>query len=244
MIASPESTPVVRQVNYGSERIDFLLSRRPRKTLAITVHPDLRVEVVAPLFADEAAVIERVQARARWILRQRRQFSILDAQADASALPVRRNPPIPRSPISPPDRAERDDRSFKFKEVSSKSTNHHPRIPPRHENNSTPGSAIKPSDVFAGSSPRHSNGWFLYQLPQPTLRLLRMPKRWGSCTPKGEILLNPELIKAPGICVEYVILHELCHLKHPNHSAAFFRMLDAVLPDWRERKQRLERAEI
>ena len=47
--------PVARQVNYGSERIDFLLSRRPRKTLAITVHPDLRVEVVAPLDADEAA---------------------------------------------------------------------------------------------------------------------------------------------------------------------------------------------
>jgi predicted metal-dependent hydrolase len=71
-----------------------------------------------------------------------------------------------------------------------------------------------------------------------------MPKRWGSCTAKGEILLNPDLIKTPAVCVEYVVLHELCHLKHLNHSAAFFRMLDAVLPDWRERKQRLERAEI
>ena len=74
MTSAPEIQPVARQVNYGSERIDFLLSRRPRKTLAITVHPDLRVEVVAPLDADEAAVIKRVQARARWILRQRRQF--------------------------------------------------------------------------------------------------------------------------------------------------------------------------
>lgn len=49
-------------------------SRRLRKTLAITVHPDLRVEVVAPLEADETAILGRVQARARWILRQRRQF--------------------------------------------------------------------------------------------------------------------------------------------------------------------------
>ena len=71
-----------------------------------------------------------------------------------------------------------------------------------------------------------------------------MPKRWVSCTPQGEILLNPEHIKAPGICVEYVILQELCHPKHPNLSATFFRMLDAMLPDWRERKQRLERTEI
>jgi predicted metal-dependent hydrolase len=71
-----------------------------------------------------------------------------------------------------------------------------------------------------------------------------MPKRWGSCTAQGQILLNPELIKAPGPCIEYVIVHELCHLKHPNHNAAFFRMLDAILPDWQSRKQRLEQTEI
>lgn len=83
-----------------------------------------------------------------------------------------------------------------------------------------------------------------YQLPTPILRLLRMPKRWGSCTSSGDISLNPELIKTPGACVEYVILHELCHLRNPNHSASFFRMLDTVLPHWKERKHRLERAEI
>ena len=243
MIASPESTPVVRQVNYGSERIDFLLSRRPRKTLAITVHPDLRVEVVAPLFADEAAVIERVQARARWILRQRRQF--------LSWMPK----PMPRRYQSGETHRYLG-RQYRL------------RIVPKE----TTGVSIQrgfieihqPSSKDSATARKQLDAWFrhqaerrfrreltkalkrlvLYQLPQPTLRLLRMPKRWGSCTPKGEILLNPELIKAPGICVEYVILHELCHLKHPNHSAAFFRMLDAVLPDWRERKQRLERAEI
>ena len=71
-----------------------------------------------------------------------------------------------------------------------------------------------------------------------------MPERWGSCISSGEILLNPGLIKTPGACGEYVIFHELCHLRHPNHSISFFQMLDAVLPDWKERKHRLERAEI
>ena len=71
-----------------------------------------------------------------------------------------------------------------------------------------------------------------------------MPKRWGSCTPTGEVILNPELVKAASPCIEYVIVHELCHLRHPNHNRAFFQMLDAVLPDWRKRKDRLERTEI
>ena len=243
MSAATEPTAVVRQVTYGSERIEFQLSRRPRKTLAITVHPDLRVEVVAPLDADEEAVVKRVQARARWILRQRRQF--------LSWMPK----PTPRRYQSGETHRYLG-RQYRLRIVSSK----------------TPGIALKagfieirqpdPKDIVATRN--QLDQWFrqqaerrfrrdltkalkrltVYQLPHPTLRLLRMPKRWGSCTAKGEILLNPELIKTPGLCVEYVILHELCHLKHPNHSAAFFRMLDAVLPDWEERKQRLEKAEI
>lgn len=74
MSPASEPTAAVRHITYGSERINFHLTRRLRKTPAITVHPDLRVEVVAPLEADEAAILGRVQARARWILRQRRQF--------------------------------------------------------------------------------------------------------------------------------------------------------------------------
>ena len=55
-------------------RLRDINSRSDRKTLAITVHPDLRVEAIAPLAADDSAILARVQARARWILRQRRQF--------------------------------------------------------------------------------------------------------------------------------------------------------------------------
>lgn len=243
MSAAPEPTAVVRQVTYGSERIEFHLSRRPRKTLAITVHPDLRVEVVAPLDAEEDAVIKRVQARARWILRQRRKF--------ISWMPK----PTPRRYQSGETHRYLG-RQYRLRIVSAK----------------TPGVILKAGFIeIRQSDPKNTmaarkqlDQWFrqqaerrfrrdltkalkrltVYQLTHPTLRLLRMPKRWGSCTAKGEILLNPELIKTPGLCVEYVILHELCHLKHPNHSAAFFRMLDAILPDWEERKQRLEKAEI
>jgi predicted metal-dependent hydrolase len=71
-----------------------------------------------------------------------------------------------------------------------------------------------------------------------------METRWGSCSYDGEITLNPRLMQAPYDCIDYVILHELCHLKEHNHSKRFYRLLDHVLPDWRERKQKLNALEM
>ena len=67
-----------------------------------------------------------------------------------------------------------------------------------------------------------------------------MVRRWGSCTRSGTILLNLALVKAPVTCIDYVVMHELCHLKEPNHGPGFFRLLSRFMPDWESRKERLE----
>src|SRR5680860_673239 len=69
----------------------------------------------------------------------------------------------------------------------------------------------------------------------------RMKNRWGSCTNKGVVTLNPELIKAPSKCIEYVILHELCHLSVPNHNKEFYVLLEKKMPNWKKWKNYLER---
>jgi predicted metal-dependent hydrolase len=71
-----------------------------------------------------------------------------------------------------------------------------------------------------------------------------MRGRWGSCTRPGVILLNTELARAPRYCIDYVITHELCHLKFPNHGSEFYRLLSRLMPDWRQRKKRLENVTI
>ena len=68
-----------------------------------------------------------------------------------------------------------------------------------------------------------------------------MPTRWGSCTPKGKIILNPELIKAPKGCIEYVIIHELCHLVHHDHTQKFIDLQTKEMPDWEKWKLKLEK---
>ncbi|MBF0658521.1 M48 family metallopeptidase [Psychrobacter sp. NG25] len=74
----------------------------------------------------------------------------------------------------------------------------------------------------------------------PSLRLMLMKKQWGSCSTKGNLILNPHLVKAPKECIDYVILHELCHIAEHNHSENFWRLLTQVMPNWKEVKARLD----
>ncbi len=74
----------------------------------------------------------------------------------------------------------------------------------------------------------------------PSFRMMAMKKQWGSCSKKGNIILNPHLVKAPKDCIDYVILHELCHISEHNHSDKFWRLLTQVMPHWKEIKEKLD----
>jgi hypothetical protein len=74
----------------------------------------------------------------------------------------------------------------------------------------------------------------------PPMRLQWMRVQWGSCSPHGRITLHPALVQAPRDCIDYVVLHELCHLASHDHSARFYRLLDRHMPGWRAVKARLD----
>ena len=78
----------------------------------------------------------------------------------------------------------------------------------------------------------------------PLLRICAMHRRWGSHTEAGRILLNDALIRARRECIDYVIVHELCHVIEPNHSTQFLRLLRRFMPDWERRKELLERSTV
>ncbi len=77
-----------------------------------------------------------------------------------------------------------------------------------------------------------------------TIRVKCMTSRWGSCGARGDINLNWLLAFAPPSVLEYVVVHELCHLRHRDHSAAFWNLVARHLPDWPEQRQWLRRQGI
>jgi predicted metal-dependent hydrolase len=67
----------------------------------------------------------------------------------------------------------------------------------------------------------------------PAMRLRRMKRTWGSCSSRGVITLNPHLVKAPPECIDYVVAHEICHLREHNHGRAFYALQEQLYPQWR-----------
>jgi predicted metal-dependent hydrolase len=72
------------------------------------------------------------------------------------------------------------------------------------------------------------------------LTVRRMRSRWGSCSVEGRITLNADLVRMPRRLIDYVAVHELCHLVHHNHAPAFWFQVATCLPDWRQRRDELK----
>ncbi len=76
---------------------------------------------------------------------------------------------------------------------------------------------------------------------QPSaIKFVRVKSYWGQCSTNGLIKFNIELIRAHRECIEYIIIHELCHLVHHNHSPKFHNLVASYIPDWKQRKELLD----
>lgn len=80
-----------------------------------------------------------------------------------------------------------------------------------------------------------------YDIKIPQIEIRQMKTSWGSCIPsKNKLTFNLKLIKTPICCIEYVVLHELIHFRHKNHSTNFCKFITIFMPDWKKRKKLLD----
>ena len=91
-------------------------------------------------------------------------------------------------------------------------------------------------DVFMDVATLTCNSLKDYQIPFPEVKIRTMKSRWGSCTPaRNTITLNKKLIHYPLEFIEYVVLHEFVHFIQPNHSKAFYNIIENYMPDYKQR---------
>ena len=77
------------------------------------------------------------------------------------------------------------------------------------------------------------------------LSIKKMKTRWGSCNHRKKYInLNTDLVKKPVPCIEYVVLHEIAHLRHPNHSRDFYHHIERYMPDYKQREKLLKEFRI
>jgi len=225
-------------VRWGRIEIPYTCKLSQRKTLAISVHPNLAVEVRAPLDTPLEVVRERVARRAAWIRKAWREFELyLPKQPPRRYVNGETHRYLGRQYRL---RAEQGD------EDSVKCLRGYLHVVSR----------IEPTPDLIRALLKE---WYLGQarrmfrerlaecgkrasvegIEEPPLFIRKMGTRWGSCSSKGRINLNLELIKASKECIDYVVMHELCHLKAPSHGPKFWRLMAKLMPDYKERKRKL-----
>jgi len=224
-------------IQFGSKKICYTLIYSDRKSLGITVTPQSDVLVKAPLNASIEKIQEKLQKRAPWIIKQQSYFLSF-------------HPRVTDKRYVSGETHLYLGRQCQLKIVFSDEN----RVKLLgaylivYTQNKEKCQSLVKQWYLAHAKVRFELiakpiiEKFLQEKVRPETILVReMSLRWGSCTPNGKILLNPELIKAPKGCIEYVIIHELCHLVHRDHSPAFFQLQARYMPNWEKWKEKLER---
>lgn len=228
-----------QSVWFGGTEIVYSVNRSDRKTLAIHVYPDGQVAVDAPMTASYDTIAEKIRKKATWIFKQQLQFS-----SYPSPLPQRQyvsgetHRYLGRQYrlLVKPGSTEQVKLAYGRLLVETIDPDNTAQVKKLLQD----WYRLRATTVFSERYAVCLKQVAKLGIEHPQGFQLRfMPKRWGSCTKLGAIILNPELIAASKDCIDYVITHELCHLKERNHSPTFYKLLASVMKDWEVRRTRL-----
>lgn len=221
----------MKSFNIKGRRIDCEIKRSRRRTVAIYVHPDKHVELRVPLFYNVDDVEPFILKHYRWL------FKRLDAQ----------------------ETPKKEPKQFVTGELHYFLGEQYPlKIEAATRNSVT---FINDVIHICCRDVSHTSvdisflldSWYFeqaravfkrcaeplikqmskYNVAPKSFTIKKMKTRWGSCSSKGSVNLNLDLIKLPEQCIKVVILHELCHLVHMNHSKDFYALMTAEMPDWK-----------
>lgn len=223
---------------YEDVRLVYELLREPRKTLAATVYPDGSLTVKAPEEAGKSRIDDFLTRRWRWILKQQRYFGQFKEE-------------MPKEYVS--------GETFRYLGRAYKLLVRRAHAEPRVllKQGTLTVTSLKPQEREL--TRQMLEAWYreraevifnerldlcfarFHHRQRPKLVTRKLKRRWGSYLKRGNrIHLNLDLIRANKAQIDYVITHELCHIDHPRHDRAFYRSLEAKLPDWPQTKRKLE----
>ncbi len=234
-IAGPVSDPTEKSLalkpgnaNKHSMDLNYLLIRSRRRTLALYITPEGNLEVRAPLRMPERTIEDFILSKQQWIEKHRRRLQHKQRQ------------------IVPKTYAEGEEFLYLGQAY---------RLAYRAEDKPAIelDGCLFIAEKYRTRAEKVIRFWYRdeaelilqdrtavlaaeMQVQPQSVRLSNAAQRWGSCSPRGVINLSWRLVMAPLDIIDYVIVHELAHLKQHNHSRAFWQVVESALPDYKVRR--------
>lgn len=226
------------QIKYNDRTIKFSVEYRKRKSLAIQIKGSNDVRVLAPNSLTHQQILETVESKAKWIVgkldivSQREQLTVPKQYVDCELFSYL-------------------DKEYKLVISVNKQISQPEVVLEFSELHVISRSATKPNikailiqwyKVQAMKLLAERVALYSKKIGvQPTkISLSNAQKRWGSCSSKASLLVNWRLIMAPLEIFDYVVVHELCHLVHLNHSRDYWDLVRSIIPNYQQYKQWLK----
>lgn len=225
-------------IQYGTKTIEYTVTFRERKTLEISVEPPNTVSIVAPNGTTEETINSYVKKKANWIVQKIFLFKDMEFRkinrqmlSGESLLYLGRNYTLQLI----------DDASLKKPKVSLYRGKFYIKTPTRDEQILKKAMVEWYKQKASQRLIERTNYYQHYFKRNPTaVKVKEQQKRWGSCTPNNELLFNWRCILAPSYILDYIVVHEMCHLYYMNHSQEFWDLLSSVMSDYEQRKEWLK----
>ncbi len=228
-------------ITFGQTTIAYEIRRsNERETVTVAVDPKEGVLVSAPVDVDGKKISSIVKKKASWILEKQLLFDQI------------KEPPLEKEFLSG-EKLAYIGRRYRLKLIPSPDTNHvyikllqgkfliyHPvEMENKARRNQIKDAFISwyREKALEKLHERVEEYAPIVGVTPTTVKIRNQSKRWGSCTEDGNLIYNWRIIMAPMSIIDYVVVHELCHLKEPNHTEDFWRHLSAILPDYNQRKE-------
>lgn len=230
MISSTET------IEYGKEIIEFELLQDERKTFAIEVLPTRKVRVKAPQNKNKDEIFQKVHKKAKWISKQKNYFEnnykpITEKQYVSGESFRYLGKQYRLKVIRTNNDSVKLKNGYLYIETCSNSVK-------KLLDNWYYTKAIK---IFSEQLVECFKLFDSYDIELPKIKLRAMKKRWGSYNKEKNIInMNINLIKANKNCINYILIHELCHCIYFSHSKFFYELLDSKCKDWKNLKRKLE----
>jgi len=219
---------------FGTKNIEFDVQYSNRKTLAIEVEPSGEVNVVAPMGISEDKIITRVKTKAIWIVQKQYEVRNInvnkinrEAISGESYLYLGRNYTLQL--IVDKQRKDIDVKLLRGKFVVTTYTKDEGKIKSSLE-------IWYRDKAFQKIDERVKYYSHFFNKQPKSIKVKEQKKRWASCTSKDELLFNWRCVMAPAYIIDYIVVHEMCHMYHKDHSKEFWNMVSGIMPNYESRR--------
>ena len=223
-----------------NQEIEFKVVYSSRKTLGISILPDSSVIVRVPYRTPDKTINRILKEKASWIIKHRDGF-LSQSNNKINRLYIDGENHLFRGRESVL-RIEKSKKNYiRFNTDTIDIGISKPDDQAAVKNLLYKGYKIEASNIFPGILDQALEKYENYKFMPAGLIIRTMKRRWGSCSNKGIITLSTELVKLPDSFIEYVAVHELCHLRHHNHGTKYYKLLTELFPEWKQVRKALRR---